>query len=136
MDNQPKFHAVGGLLHRVIYEPVDQNSVEAEIAAQLDASQNTLNAATQARTEAESAYTITEAAAEQASTVLDAAKIAEEEAESAFQKSSAISYSLTTAKQLAAEQLEQADGEEVDTGDDESQPEQSEAVAVTVSVAA
>lgn len=133
MEDQPKFHAVGGQLHRVIYEPVDQDSVDAEIAAQLDSSQTALNFATQARIEAEGSYAIAEAAAEQASLILDAARASEGDAESAFQKSVATRDSLVNAKQLAIEQSEQADAEESDSESDEDDDEE-DATAGAVNV--
>jgi hypothetical protein len=117
MQNQPEFQAVGGQLHRVVYQPVDENSVEAEVQAQVDAAQNALNQATQTREHAEQVYTAAEAAAEAASLDLDSAKKVEVEAETAFQKSTSSRDALASAKQLATQQLEQENAAEGSAAD-------------------
>lgn len=136
MPDQPEFHAVDGQLHRVTYEPVDEGEAEVETQSQVDQAQNQFNAAMQLREQAEQVYLEAENAAELASNQLDATKLAEEEAEGALQKSLAKRDSLARAKQLAVSQLESEDAESVDDGIDEDETTDSEAVNLTVKVAA
>ncbi len=74
MQEQPEFQAVGGQLHRVVYQEVDESSVEADLLAQLDAAQTHLNEATQGREQAEQVYANAEAAAEEAANQLELKK--------------------------------------------------------------
>lgn len=134
MQDQQGFQAVGGQLHRVVYEVVDQESIESELQGQLDAAQVAYSTTSQARQQAEQVCADAEAVADQANASLDAAKLAEEEAESSLQKSALVRDDFARAKQLAAEQLEQAGTEDSDTGadeDDEAESDESETIDVT-----
>jgi membrane protein involved in colicin uptake len=135
MQDQPEFQAVGGQLHRVVYQEVDQNSVETEVQSQLEAAQTRLTEVRQAREQQEQVCVNAEAVAEEAANRLEELKTDEGVAEEAVQKSVASQESFARAKQLAAEQLEQENATEGDVDSDESDTS-AEGVSVPINVAA
>jgi chromosome segregation ATPase len=117
--------------------PVDETEKEAELQEELDEAQNELNVHNSNLSNAEEALAAAEAQADAANQVVLEARTAKEAADARVTKSVLRRQSWEAAKQLRAQQLEQAAsaGNDKSSSDESEESAESEEVAIPVSVA-